>query len=166
MKHDYTVDLSAKGIDTLIKAMDRYKKWLEQKTSEFISVLADKGMHLATVYFQSATYDGVNDVKVSVEQRGENCAAVVAVGSAVLFIEFGAGYLMGGSEYGAKYGFGPGTYPGQTHAFDPEGWYLPKAVQAETGKEKSYGNPPAAAMYSSVKELEIELEKIAKEVFV
>ena len=159
------MDLSTKGINDLQKWLESNKKWIERKTSELVDRLADRGVHLAQIYFSTATYDGDNDVKVTVERRGENAAAVIATGKATLFIEFGAGYMMGQSAYASEYGYGAGTYPGQTHAFDPEGWYLPKNVQAITGKEKSFGNPPAAPMYVTVKDLEMELEKLAREVF-
>lgn len=159
-----TVDLSAKGIKDLRGWLEDYKKWMKEKTSQLVDALAERGCHLAQIYFSTATYDGDNDVVVKVEKRGENAAAVIATGKATLFIEFGAGYMMG---YGhpEPQEYGPGTYPGKGHWNDPEGWYLPKAVQEETGKEKSFGNPPAAPMYVTVKDLEMELEKIAREVF-
>jgi hypothetical protein len=103
-------------------------------------------------------------VKVEAVPDGKLRTYVVATGDAVLFIEFGAGYLMG---YGhpEPMGYGPGTYPGKGHWDDPKGWYLPKAVQEATGKKKSFGNPPAAAMYNTVKDLEERIAEIASEVF-
>ena len=162
MKHTISVQLSEQGIDRLIKKLDEYERWLQRKTREFVDRLADRGCHLSQIYFSSATYDGVNDVKVHVEKQGENAAAVVAVGNATLFIEFGAGYMMG---YGhpEPQGYGPGTYPGQKHAFDPNGWYF---KDSSGNTVHSFGNPPAAPMYVTVKDLEMELEKIAREVFV
>ena len=103
-------------------------------------------------------------MNVTIEQRGENACAVVATGEATLFIEFGSGYMMG---YGhpEPQGYGPGTWSdgpnGKGHWDDPNGWYLPK----EKGGGKSYGNPPAGAMYSAVKEIELEFERVAREVF-
>lgn len=57
---------------------------------------------------------------------------------------------------------GPGTYPGQKHAFDPEGWYY---KDSSGTKVHSFGNPPAAPMYGAIKDIELELETIAREVF-
>ena len=81
-------------------------------------------------------------------------AAVVASGEGALFLEFGAGYLMG---YGhpEPLGYGPGTYPGKGHWDDPNGWYY------EHGK-KSYGNPPTAAMYNARKIIQQNLKDLAK----
>ena len=60
-----------------------YKKQLRGKQSEAEQV--------ASARFQSAQYDGTNDVSVSLEVREKNRIAVVAVGEAVLCIEFGTG---------------------------------------------------------------------------
>lgn len=157
MKHTITVDLSEKGINRLVKQLDEYEKWMNRKVQELVDRLAEEGMQIAQVGFDIAAYDGVNDVKVTTEPRGECVTAVIATGNATLFIEFGAGYLMG---YGhpEPMEFGPGTYPGKGHWDDPDGWYFAHG-------QKSYGNPPAAAMYNAVKELEQNLERIAAEVF-
>lgn len=161
MNRTKTVELSTRGINDLQKWLEKNKKWIERKTSELVERLAERGVHMAQIYFSTAVYDGDNDVKVTVEKRGENAAAVIATGKATLFIEFGAGYMMG---YGhpEPQGYGPGTYPGQTHAFDPNGWYFKDSGGTTV---HSFGNPPAAPMYVTVKELEMELEKIVREVF-
>ena len=161
MKHTISVDLSEKGIDRLSKKLDEYERWIKRKTTKLVNALAERGCHLSQIYFSTATYDGDNDVKVTVKKRGEHAAAVIATGKATLFIEFGAGYMMG---YGhpEPQEYGPGTYPGQTHAFDPNGWYF---TDSGGNKVHSFGNPPAAPMYVTVKDLEMELEKIAQEVF-
>lgn len=62
-----------------LEQLHQYKKWLKEKTQEFVKALADEGMQISRAKFQSATYDGTNDVSVSVESRGENKAAVVAM---------------------------------------------------------------------------------------
>ena len=158
------VPLSTKGIEKLIQELEDYQRDIEKKANELVERLADDGMQIAQFYFDIAVYDGVNDVKVTWEKRGNASAAVIAAGNAVLFIEFGAGYLMG---YGhpEPMGYGPGTFPGKGHWDNPNGWYLPKAVKEATGIEHSMGNPPAAAMYNTVKELEERVAEIASEVF-
>lgn len=164
MKHKISVPLTVQGIDRLIKTLDEYERWLNQKCQELVERLAQEGMTAAQWGFDMAYYVGTNDVKVTTEQRGENVMAVIATGHATLFIEFGSGVLMG---YGhpEPLDYGPGTYPGKGHWDDPNGWYLPKEVQAETGQIKSYGNPPAMAMYNARKMLEQDLQRIAEEVF-
>ena len=123
-------------------------------------------MNIASIRFESAQYDGVKDVDVRVEVRDENCRAVVATGETALILEFGAGVLHGyGHPEAAQAGMGPTTYPGQVHAADPHGWYLPKDVQAVTGRKKSYGNAPSEAMYNAAKSLETVFERTVREVF-
>lgn len=73
------VQLTEQSIDNAIKELEDYKKWLKEKTQEFVKALADEGMQISRAKFRSATYDGTNDVSVSVESRGENKAAVVAI---------------------------------------------------------------------------------------
>lgn len=159
-----TVSLSTEGIGKLIQELEAYQRDIDKKVHELVERLAKEGVQIAQFYFDIAVYDGVKDVKVTWESRGNNVAAVIAAGNSVLFIEFGAGYLMG---YGhpEPMGFGPGTYPGKGHWDNPSGWYLPKAVQEATGLEHSMGNPPAAAMYNTVKELEERIKELASEVF-
>jgi hypothetical protein len=82
--------------------------------------------------------------------------AVMANGQAVLFIEFGSGLI--GFGHPEPHGMGPGTYPGKGHWNDPNGWYYAHG-------KKSHGNPPNMPMYTTVKELEQELERMVKEVF-
>lgn len=158
------ISVNLSNIGKLIKALDEYERNMNQKAQLLCTKLAEEGYRIAKYTFDSAHYDGKKDVSVYVEPRGELKRAVVAVGSTVLILEFGAGYLLG---YGhpEPMEYGPGTYPGQKHAFDPNGWYLPKEVQEATGIEKSIGNAPSMAMYKAVKELEQNIQRIASEVF-
>lgn len=153
------------GIDRLQKKFVEYWLWLVTCAQKLVDRLAEEGVTAAQWYFDYAAYDGVNDVTVTQIPGGAMKAKVRADGNAVLFIEFGAGYLMGYGHPDPQ-GFGPGTYPGQTHAFDPNGWFLPKEAQIASGQKKSYGNPPAAAMYNTVKHLEGRIGELAREVFV
>lgn len=153
-----------RGIERLLKALDEYEREMNRKAQELVTRLAQEGMEIARFTFDIAVYDGVKDVTVYVEPRGELRTAVVAVGQSVLFLEFGAGYLLG---YGhpEPMSFGPGTYPGKGHWDNPNGWYLPKAVQEATGIEHSVGNAPSMGMYNAEKELEQRIQEIAAEVF-
>lgn len=159
MKKKYTINLNPTSIDNFIKTLEQQKKWLKIKRDEICERLARIGLENATVRFSQAKYDGINDAIVTAEKI-ENGYVVRANGQSVLFIEFGAG-----SKYG--YGhpdvqqYGPGTYPnGKGHWNDPKGWTVPK----EKGGYHTYGNPPNAPMYNTLKQLEQELSKIVKEV--
>ena len=155
MKRVYNVECSTAGIQELKRGLKEYDKWLERKTKELCERLATMGAIRASANFGVIKYDGHEDHSISVEKRGDGYA-VIASGSTVLFVEFGSGLI--GYGHPEAHGMGPGTYPGKGHWNDPDGWYY------EHGK-KSYGNPPNMPMYSTVKDLERELARVAKEVF-
>ena len=154
----YTINIDGSGADEMLRGVRERKKWLEERTQEFVKRLADYGEILASAAFSGAAYDGTNDVSVTIEERGDMAKAVVATGEAVLFIEFGAGSLLGYGHPDVQ-GYGPGTYPGKGHWDDPKGWWIPGTGQ------HTYGNPPAAAMYNARKQVEEDLTTIAREVF-
>lgn len=52
------VQLTEQSIDNAIKELEDYKKWLKEKTQEFVKALADEGMQISRAKFESATYDG------------------------------------------------------------------------------------------------------------
>ena len=158
-----TFPLSVSGIERLQRSVEEYQRWLKDRSEKLLDRLAEEGYQIASAKFAQAVYDGTNDVFVSTENRGANIRAVVAVGSSVLFIEFGSGVTYGyGHPEANQYGMGPGTYPeGKGHWDDPRGWHLPK----EKGGGHTYGNPPAMPMYEARKAIEQELPRIVREVF-
>ena len=173
MKRKYVIGIDGSGVDEMLKGIEEHKQWLERKTDELSRRLADMGALYAEYNFSGALYSGNTAHTITVEPRGENTYAVKAEGETVLFIEFGAGVRYG---YGhpEPNGYGPGTYPGNGHWDDPKGWWYPSndaAASTRTTKKTgqswvhTYGNPPNAFMYNSVKDLERELEQVVREVF-
>lgn len=156
MNRVFHVELSTAGIRTLTGALKDYQKWLERKTDELARRLADIGVQKAEINFSAAYYDGEEDHTLEVIPVEPNCYTVRASGETVLFVEFGTGLV--GYGHPEPNGYGAGTYPGKGHWDDPNGWYYGH------GKH-SYGNPPNMPMYNTVKELELDLERIVKEVF-
>ena len=169
------IRLNEKSIDQAIKELNSYKEWLTKKTKEFLKALADEGVELASAKFVNAVYDGTNDVSCSVEEKGENKVAVVAVGGATLFIEFGTGvkypdnhpeagehgmvrgeygYKLGRLEKGWRYSGDPGT----------NGEVITEGKHA--GEVHTYGNPANMSMYQTIRELEEKFEEIARRVYV
>lgn len=135
---------------------------LQEKGNQICEQLAEIAQDEAQNIYYGATYDGINDVDVYIDQI-PNGYQVKATGDAVLFIEFGSGATYG---YGhpEPEGYGPGTYPGKGHWNDPNGWYLPADALGESGIH-TYGNPPAAAMYYAKEEAIRNIEQVAREVF-
>ena len=156
MKTVYNIDLSTAGIDELIHGLSDSKTWLRRKTDELCRRLSDIGAEKAEINFSSVIYDGPEDHAIDVVSNGPNSYAVRASGSTVLFVEFGSGLI--GYGHPEPNGYGPGTYPGQGHWADPNGWYYAHG-------QHSYGNPPNMPMYKTVTELEQSLEQVVREVF-
>ena len=169
------VSLNERSIDRAIKELNDYKKWLLDKTKEFVKALADEGVEIANTKFAKAVYDGTNDVSCSVEERGDGKVAVVAVGGATLFIEFGTGvkypdnhpeagehgmvrggygYHLGRLENGWRYTGNPGS----------NGEVITEGKHA--GEVHTYGNPANMCMYLTVRELQDKFEEIARRVYV
>lgn len=153
------VELTAKSIGGAVREIQKYAKWVTKKEAELRSRLAMLGATVASIQFARAIYTGSNDVTVRVDNTG-SVAVIYAEGEAVAFIEFGAGATYGyGHPMAGELGVGPGTYPdGKGHWDNPKGWWFGSG-------QHTYGNPPAAAMYSAVQEIAKSVTEIAREVF-
>lgn len=168
-----TVPLSVSGIGKLIRAVEDYKDWLENRTQILLDRLAAEGLTVSSAKFAKAVYDGTNDVSVSVETRDRNVRAVVAVGQSVLFIEFGTGVTYPDNHpEAAELGMNRGEY-GNGHGKQTSwGYYGDPGTNGELREKPNgkivvitHGNPANMPMYETVKELEQRLEEIAREVF-
>lgn len=162
MSKTIQVELSNKSINSTIKELRQYSAWIQDKEKELRSRLAMLGATVASIKFSRAIYNGSNDVSVRVDDTG-SVAVIYAEGESVAFIEFGSGKKYGyGHPQAGEFGFGPGTWSdgpdGKGHWDDDRGWWYGSG-------QHSYGNPPAAAMYSAVKEITENVTRIAKEVF-
>lgn len=167
--------LTSSDINKAIKEFQQYKQWLLEKTKEFLAELGELGVRVASANFESAQYDGTNDVSVNVEERGEHSIAIVAVGGATLFIEFGTGvrYPDDHPEAAANqmvrgaYGHGLGKLQGGwRYEGDPgtNGEIITSGKHA--GEVHTYGNPANMSMYKTIREIEEQFEEIARRVFV
>ena len=167
------VPLSVAGINNAIRELDRYQAWLKAKTSLLLDRLSQRGFEIASANFAKAVYDGTNDVSVSVEQRGGNARAVVAIGSSVLFIEFGTGVTypdnhLEAAELGMRRGeYGAGHGKQQSWGYYGDPGSNGEVRMKENGKAVviTHGNPANMSMYETVKELKRILPDLAKEVF-
>ena len=158
MKKYYSIELSKNGINELKQGLKEYRKWVKQKSEELAERLAEIGVAKAQVNFAAAYYEGNEDSTVTAEKR-DNGYAVVAKGTTVLFVEFGAGIIGGGHP--EENGMTPGSYSdtvGRGQWSNPEGWIY------QHDKPRSHGNPANMPMYNSMKEVEMELERVAREV--
>lgn len=177
MKHKYTIGLFGQGTAEFAKGIREYAKWLETKTDEMARRLAVYGYDISFNIIADHIFNGETIGSLKFTHIGNGQYIVSARSEAILFLEFGAGLNGGGHPLAGEHGMGPGTYPGQTHAFDPNGWWFPttdnRLIVSETEDENgnvtywghSYGNKAYAPMYTAVKTLEQEFEQIVREVF-
>lgn len=162
MSKTIQVELDNKSIDKAVKELRQYSAWVKVKEDELRSRLVMLGATVASIRFSRAIYNGSNDVSVRVDDTG-SVAVIYAEGESVAFIEFGSGKKYGyGHPQAGELGFGPGTWSdsdqGKGHWDNEHGWWFGSG-------QHTYGNPPAMAMYSAVKEITENVTKIAKEVF-
>lgn len=169
-----SVDLSSDGIKTLQRELAGRKKWLERKTGELCKRLADMGVQKASINFNAALYDGINDATVTVEPRGENAYAVKANGASVLFIELGTGIHYPDAPLGEYRGADGMTHGSYGKGLGKNDYWFYTGQPGNAGGELAHGhsnstithgNPPNMPMYNTVKELEQELARVVKEVF-
>ena len=162
MSKTIQIGLSDKSISNAIKELRQYSAWVQSKEAELRSRLAMMGATVASIQFSRAIYNGSNDVSVRVDDTG-SVAVIYAEGESVAFIEFGSGIKYGyGHPQAGEFGFGPGTWSdgdeGKGHWDNEHGWWYGSG-------QHSYGNPPAMAMYTAVKEITENVTRIAREVF-
>ena len=167
------VKLTPDSIQNAIDEIEKFKQWILDKTTELLKELAEHGVQVAKINFspENAMYDGMNDVKVEFEMRGDKKVAVVATGQAVLFIEFGTGILWADTHpenrfSRGEYGYGLGKMAGGwRYKGDPgtNGEVITDGKHA--GEVHTYGNPANASLYLAVRDVEREFTEIARRVF-
>ncbi|MBR1749978.1 MAG: hypothetical protein IJ740_18950 [Ruminococcus sp.] len=176
------VYLTPKSLQKAIDEIKTYKKWLLEKTQEFLDELGKQGVDIAHARFEKAEYDGTKDFAVSLETRDEKTVAIVAIGQSVLFLEFGTGVVYkddhpekpNGILARGTYGKGHGKQ--QTWGFygDDKGSHGKYATtKLKTGEivEKiphvvlTHGNPANMCLYETRKELKEIILETAKRVY-
>lgn len=157
------------------KELKEYKKNLAKKCETVVSELIEVG--ITTAKLNCGEYGDV--ITFSKEILAKNANGVrgrlVAVGAPVfrmrggelitvdslLIAEFGSGFEARVLDKVA--GVGQGTFPGQTHAFDPRGWWY---TDVETGETiHSYGESPTYPMHSAMLAMIFDVDRVLREVF-
>lgn len=165
--------LKIDGLESLIKRVKRLPETLETNKKDFLKKLAEIGVNTSSIRFESAQYDGVNDVTVDVEWVDDNTLLVVARGRAVTFIEFGTGITYTeqhplADELGmVRGGYGKGRGKSSRWGYYGEKGTHGKLIRTTDKGDVilTSGNPPAKAMYEAGKEMRDKISEIAREVF-
>lgn len=173
--------LSTSEIEKAIRALFIYKLNLTQKNQRFVKELGNLGIQVANVQLGMGEGDterlGSGNLSLRMTSTGKVCGAKLILTSQPhtdekgrvfyphLAWEFGAGiYYNRGKQVpkAGELGFGVGTFPGQTHAFNDTWVYKDEA----SGKFKtSRGTEATMPMYTASIEMYDQLLRIAREVF-
>lgn len=160
-----------------IAEIEDYEKSLGKKLHVLMAKLAEIGIESATVGFDHAVYDGDNDVSVDQTPKwvGNNKLVISASGSAITFIEFGAGVFNPGVHPKAAsmgmvrgaYGKGQGKHKSWVYIGDPSGAKAGGKAIKKGNKTVilTSGNNPNRCMYTAGKAMREDIVKIAREVF-
>ena len=166
-----TAEFSAEGMRNLANQIRQYSYGIERANKLFVQRLAEAGYKIATQQivksFPSLDHDKpIGSLDIITDDEGIVSACTLQFSSEqALFIEFGAGirYNKGADHpLAGQFGYGVGTYPNQTHAFNEKGW----SYQGEDGRwHHSYGTKATMPMYSASIDMRERLIEIAKEVY-
>ena len=167
MARKINMTLSRSSINDAINELKAYKKELINKNDIFVRRLVDLGLNVVDMKVRQSLGDSDDATsKAYVDSLGKLVKAEIHLtGKDSLFLEFGAGIYYntpGQHPLEDEFGYGVGTYPGQTHAFDDYWFYTDE--QGNTG-QISYGTQATMPMYSASIEMYQEVTRIAREVF-
>ena len=177
MKIIATINLNdAKSIQKAINNVRAYRKEFREKCRLFVEKLADVGIKTgkantgqygSLITFDkeiTPTADGYKGVMFATSdplevvwgRYGQHSAEI----SPLLMAEFGSGWKA--KVLDDVPGVGQGTFPGQTHAFDPHGWWY---TDTDGVKHHSMGQEPTFPVHSAMVAMIMEMERVAQEVF-
>lgn len=182
-----TTRLSVAGIRQAQKQLLAYRNDMIAKCEKFVRVLANKGILVAEdnlagteenpggygnyITFEVKTEPeryGVKGILVATntgiiksEWRLADGSTRTADVSPLLMAEFGSG-LRANNVRAGEFGMGTGTFPEQTHAEDPEGWWY---MDTNDEWHHSRGVTPTMPMGKAYAEILDQIDTVAKEVF-
>lgn len=178
-KRIFSTDLSVKGIENLKKRIVDYRdNFLPSRCQELVRKLAESGILVAKQ--NVGNLGKYITFSIKTEQDTNGCKAIMlatntgiiqsewqtkdgvksADVSPLLMVEFGSG-LRAENPLNVP-DVGTGTFPGQTHAEDPSGWWW---MDMDGEWHHSYGMTPKMPMYKATMEMHTRVISIAREVF-
>lgn len=179
--------LSASSMQAAMQQLQDYKKNLQHKCELFCQRLANHGILVAQENLgEFGTYI---TFRVDTELRPTGCKGVLVASntghivsrwlvkdpdnkdqeivkeadvSPLMMVEFGSG-LRANNVRASEFNMGTGTFPEQTHAKNPGGWWYKDADDEEW--HHSYGISPTMPMWRAAMEMEDLVVSTAREVF-
>ena len=171
------IDLfDGKSLQQAIKQIESYRDNLPRKCQEICRRLAEEGVRVADVAINSVPIGKTITLTTDINPSKMGCRAIMKMTGretrtedgrvfyTALAIEFGAGirYNQTANPKASEFGMGVGTFPGQTHAENPEGWYY---LDSNGEWKHSYGVQASMPMYKASVALRQKIDSIVKEVF-
>lgn len=165
------INIRIRNAGKVARQIKDYTRSLGAKLNTFLEKLADIGITQAAIHFQSAEYDGVNDVVVdsSPTWLDEHTLAINASGESILFIEFGTGVYNPVTHPKAdELGMIRGAYGkgyGQNYTWYYRGDPGTNGEDLGNGRIRTHGNNANRCMWDASEEMRRRIYDIAKEVF-
>ena len=165
MKSRIDIDIfDQQSVRDAAKLMLEFQNNFMPKLLAMLTELAENGVQIVDstksgILIDGHPADGTCRFEIKQLSNVSAMAKIIFEGTEVLFVEFGTGIRFSNPQNpkAGEMGMGVGTYPGQTHAFDPKGWWIPK----EHGGGHSYGNPAVMPMYKADEDLK-NFQKVAR----
>ena len=177
VKKVFKSGLSVKELENLKNELKNYKSEIVKNTEIMVSRLLQSGVAVSQTKISESPLGKYVTVTTNISADKMGCKGILLAKGAVkeqdgyapfsilLAIEFGAGarFNPDPNPLSAEMGYGVGTYPGQIHAFDPNGWYFWSEEKQQW--IHSYGVKATMPMYSADMDIIKNVVRIAKEVF-
>ena len=174
MPKKITMNLSVSSIQNAIKELRQYQSDLNRKCEIFCQRLTELGKITAQTRIDESPLGKYITVTTDIQPDKTGCKAMlIAAGvtkstdygdvNMLLLVEFGGGIHHNpvANPKAGELGFGVGTFPGQTHAFE-DGWWYP----GDDGEwHYTHGVKATMPMYNASTEMLLNIRKIAREVF-
>lgn len=177
-KKVFKSDLSVNGIEALKSQLLQYKDSLPIKCENLVSRLLQSGVTVSQSKISESPLGKYVTVTTNISADKMGCKGVLLAKGAVkeqdgyapfsilLAIEFGAGVHFNPTPnplISSEFPYGVGTFPGQVHAFQSEGWmYWDEKAQEW---RHTYGVKATMPLYNADMEIIQNVVKYAKEVF-
>lgn len=177
-KRVFKSDLSISGLNALKNQLLQYKDSLSIKCEKLVSRLLQSGVAVSQAKISESPLGKYVTVTTNISADKMGCKGILLAKGAVkeqegyapfsvlLAIEFGAGIHYNPTPnplISSEFPYGVGTFPGQVHAFQSEGWmYWDEKVQEW---RHTYGVKATMPLYNADMEIIQNIVKIAKEVF-
>ena len=176
-KKTITVNLfDSKSIQNAIKQIEQYRDDLPRKCQEICRRLSEEGVRVADAAINSVPIGKTITLTTDINPSKMGCQAIMKMTGretrtedgrifyTAFGIEFGAGirYNPTANPKSSEFGMGVGTFPGQSHAFQSEGWYY---LGDDGNWHHSFGVQASMPMYKASVEMRQKIDSIVKEVF-